>query len=262
MRLSRFFAPSLLCLSLAIMPVIASLPQAHAEDAPAAQAPAAQNPNAAREAELRAKMDAMKKNNPEAAKLDAMGQALFKSIKPDEARRVADLRAGFGMVRTVQLVREDIAASAKECGAKDPAIKSKIETAAAGWRKRLDPIVAEHESRMKDSINARNFTNPAQVQAFLDQFDKTANIMNQELRKQNPRVTTPEACASMADTVEGTSDQFASALDKIVWPGERGADAPAAKPAALGAQPSRPAQTLAPAHTPISTPAPASSPAQ
>ena len=161
-------------------------------------------------------------NNPHAARLQEMAQALYNTQSKDESQRLVALRNGFGMVRAVEIVKTDITATVKLCDAANPSMKGDLDSRLAAWQNKVMPVVNDQEKRLQSSINKTNFSRPDDVRAFLDQLDKTAVYAKEQQDKSLTRITTPDACKSLAQSMDENGGKLVESLQKIRWPGDLG----------------------------------------
>jgi hypothetical protein len=222
MRKSVLLCTAILAVSLAV-PVFAQTAPPAATSASDMSGPMS-SPAAApsMDAQQQSRLAAALANNPNAQKLQEMAQNLYNTLTKAEDVRLVQLRNGFGMVRAAQVVKDDIDGTVVLCDKSNPSMKADMDRHFSAWKSKVMPAVAAQQQAMQDSINARTFERPQEVRDFLSQLDKFATFAKDQNDHNLTRVTTPEACKSLAGSMDMTSSKIVDALHKITWPGQPG----------------------------------------
>lgn len=169
-----------------------------------------------------AKIQEMLATNPHAPRLEEMARELHDTLNEGEIQRLMLVRTNFGMLRSIEIVREDVQRAARMCGEANPEMSEKLDETFAAWDAEVRPRLEKQAEYMDNAVEEQNFNNPSQVREFLDQLDRTAQYANTRIDK--TPVTTPQACGALMTSMASTGTAITQALDMLIWPGDDGVD--------------------------------------
>ncbi len=171
--------------------------------------------------EQKARMERLAAGNPHAVGLEDKAKKLYASLSQDEMKRLVAMQTGMQMVRAVDFVRDDVGKTVALCGKVNPPMKADMDSRFKAWQDKVMPLAGEHHKRMDAALGKQNFSDPGTVKDFLDQVDKSAKFAQEQQSKMAVRVTTPDACKALLQSMDSSSSQLAKALELIRWPGEK-----------------------------------------
>lgn len=132
------------------------------------------------------------------------------NLKPPEMQHFYLTYNNYNLIRTVDVVREDVGNAVKACGENNPEIKDKIEKRFGKWSEALKPVYEEAEAHLDNMIIAQEYAKPEEIKKILDQVDETREESQRRFEK--IPVTTPEACEYMLAKMDETQETMLSLL--------------------------------------------------
>ena len=155
------------------------------------------------------------KENPFRAEISAMARELAKEYSKEQALALAQIRNGFGMIRAVRLVKNDVDHAVKACGKDNPDMNADMTVRFEKWSASVDPLLKKNSGDMDAAIDAGTFPDKKKVKAYLDLIDKAAKYADSQITKNV--VTTPEACSGLMKSMDETEPTMINLLQSIVW---------------------------------------------
>jgi len=159
---------------------------------------------------------AKKSDDPAIQAIRDKAAEMAKTLTREESDALAQINAGFGIVRAVGIARADVSRAVDECSKKNPDMSKALKKEFSNWSGKVDPILKDHQKKMKKAIHGGVFKNPDDVDAYLALIDKAAKKADDKMEKRV--VTTPEACKGTQEALSSTGDSLAELLGKITWP--------------------------------------------
>src|SRR5690606_10978731 len=110
--------------------------------------------------------------NPHQNELRMIALELSTSLSPSELQALDKLRQGFGMVRAVRLVEDDVATAVKGCAEENPDLDEEITSRHEAWEKSVNPERKQAETRMESYIGGGIFSQPEKIRDYFEATDK------------------------------------------------------------------------------------------
>ncbi|MCB9990515.1 MAG: hypothetical protein H6867_03925 [Rhodospirillales bacterium] len=166
--------------------------------------------------EKQEKAELKKPENPHAAAVKEKARALAKAMSKEQAEQFSVIRENFGVLRSVRMTRKSVTNAVKECAAKNPDMKDAINSRYKSWDEGIHPVLEKQQKSMKASISSGLFNDPKQVEDYLDTVDDMAEYADNRMEKKV--VTTPEACQSLIDSMDKSSEIILELIGEMNWP--------------------------------------------
>lgn len=163
-------------------------------------------------------------NNPHIQEMNDQAKVLAKSLSPDEAEFLGQIRDNFGVLRSVDVARKSVADAVKLCADKNPDLKDAITKRHDTWDGQIGKAIDAQDKALDQEVTKDNFKNPAQIKAYLDTIDKAAHYADSHIEKKI--ITTPEACKNLMSSMDDTQKVILGMVNDMKWPDGKGAKTP------------------------------------
>lgn len=154
--------------------------------------------------------------NPHMEKVVAMAKELAVEVDDDQAHALAEIRNGFGMIRAVGIVRDDVSNAVGLCGKANPDMKEAMAGRFKNMAGALDPVLKQKDAEIETAIKDVGFRSPDKVRTYLRLIDESAHYADSKIDK--TVVTTKEACQGLLESMDRTQPEIIRLLEGIVWP--------------------------------------------
>jgi len=155
--------------------------------------------------------------NPYRDEIMVMAKDLSKEYSKEQALVLSKIHGGFGMIRAVRLVKNDVAKAVKVCAQDNPDLAEKITARFDQWNDGIEPLLVQNKERMNNAINDGGLPNEKKLKAYLDLIDKAAAHADSKIEKKI--VSTPDACEGLIQSMDRTEPTMVELLQNIKWPG-------------------------------------------
>lgn len=141
--------------------------------------------------------------------LDA-AEDFTKDMDKVSARHFNVLYGNYNLVKVVETVKDDVGAAVKACGEANPDKKDPLNARYDEWKKAVEPVLKEAEGNVDNMVVAQDYADPRDIRNFLRMVDKTREEQAKEVEK--VPVTSPEACDSLLNKMDGSQEQMVKLL--------------------------------------------------
>ncbi|MDB5491787.1 MAG: hypothetical protein JWO78_1636 [Micavibrio sp.] len=158
-------------------------------------------------------------DNPYRLKVDKRSKEIGAKLQPKELEHLAYIREGFGILRAVYMVERDVGTAVKACGRDNPALREGMDRRFSSWTGAVDPVMKEKQDRIDAAVNDQTYIKPKEIKDYLKLIEQAAEHANRTIDKEI--ITTPEACNSLAASMDRTQDTVAKLLGQVQvkpWP--------------------------------------------
>lgn len=140
-------------------------------------------------------------------------KALLGSMAKEEVQALAHVRAAFGAVRSVEIVRTDILKAVEACTKENPFMKEDMEKPFGEWVSAVDPLLERKKKEIEAAVDSAAFKSPKDVRAYLALVDKAALDSNAKIDKWP--VTEEKACRALAGSMKDSAPKLATLLEAV-----------------------------------------------
>lgn len=126
------------------------------------------------------------------------------------------LKNKHSVIRTIEVVRDDVGHAVKECAAANPDLKADMTKRFDAWKGAVNPILDNAKEFMETELNEQTAFHVSDFQHVTSLSDLARNYSESKIEK--TVVTTPEACANLLKSMDRTEDQLIGLLQDILLP--------------------------------------------
>jgi hypothetical protein len=122
------------------------------------------------------------------------------------------------VIRSIEIIRDDIGGAVKACGKANPEIKKEIRTRFKDWKNAVLPILKEARKFLKKELKEQEAFHTDDYHYVMKLNDKAYNFSEGQITK--IPVTSKKACEGLLKSMDSTEDKLVGLLQSILLPEE------------------------------------------
>ena len=122
------------------------------------------------------------------------------------------------VIRSIEIVREDVGDAVRACGKKNPKIRNKISARYKDWEKAIRPILKDAKKFLKKELKEQEAFHVTDYYHVMKLNDKAYKFSESKITK--TPVTSQEACEGLLESMDSTEDKLVGILQDILLPEE------------------------------------------
>jgi hypothetical protein len=146
----------------------------------------------------------------EAKALKEMVESLSSELPDEDKAHFMTIYGNYNLIKTVEIVRGDIALAVKACGEANPELKDEIATKFTTWAGAVDPVISEAEGHLENMIEVQEYLKAQQIKDLFVQVDETREAVQKQIEKKP--VTSKAGCEVMRDKMDNTRENMVQLL--------------------------------------------------
>jgi hypothetical protein len=154
--------------------------------------------------------------NPHVAKVEQKARELIAPLSQGQMKDLFLLREGYGLIRSVEIVQRDIGRAVRLCGEDNPDLKEPMAARFRKWTDTVSPVLKDKMSTLQKAIDTQSFAKPDKIRGYFKALDDAATYAEKKFDKRV--VTTPDACKSLLQSMNGTEKEISGIMSDLEVP--------------------------------------------
>ena len=145
-------------------------------------------------------------------------KSLIESLSKEDQETFFILRNKHSVIRSLEIVRDDIAKAVKGCGKGNKQLQDEMKERFKEWENAVLPILEESKKFVKVEITEQTILDPSQIKKILKLNDAAYKYTNDRVEK--IPLNDEKSCQKLLKSMDKTEDKLIQLLQNILLPEE------------------------------------------